>query len=151
MPMSDALKDIFAEEAQGIERGEKPRILCDCVGTLGMRIPGEAINLLLMRFLARKAQEGYEVIVFSDAPEDTFARTLKLYAGTRIGKGTLFENFEIRNKSEFDQTDAFMVIDNDHKSHLVNAKHKWDPNNEGVINYMEDYVAANPFVVPSTP
>lgn len=154
--MSERLHKIFAAGAELIKQGQAPLIATDCVGTL-TAWQKNAVNITLMRFWDLKAKEGYNAIVFSDDPYPGTEKLLTMRAQRDIGEPNLYmkkpglDAFHIHHKEEYDGVEAFLVMDNNHESHKVNAEHKLDPNDPEVIAYMEAYVAAHSAAEPAHP
>lgn len=134
--MSDLAK-IFENAVQNaVKNKEEPealRIYCDCDGTLWDR--NRKFNVPLFLWLYERQQEGFEVIIFSREFNEGYIR---IHSGFHFGDPDVFENNGklVTPKSEVAGRKAFLVIDDDHKSHSVDAKHRWNPNDPAVVAYI---------------
>ncbi len=130
--MSELAK-IFEGAVQKATNPEDILIVCDCDGTL-WNGRGE-FNTPLFLWLFERQREGFEIVIFSAATKDS---AIAHQSNLHFGKPDVFLNKErnVTPKNEMDGVAAFLVIDDDHKSHKVKAKHRWNPNDPAVIAYI---------------
>lgn len=126
-----------AAQVRELQSLEKNRIFCDCNGTLFDTSVGETVNQKLVDFLVEAKNIGYEVIIFSDSPDTVQLRVKLLELKRGLGKDFFGE---VRHKSEYSDTPAFMVIDDDHSTHKVNCSNKYSPN-DGRISKISAIIA----------
>jgi len=117
-------------------------ILSDCEGTLYK--DGDP-NDQLLTFLVKAAKAGYEVKFVSNDPSGSrlMLRVLSLSfqqdLDTRMAN--FIDNTELYPKTAFAREKVFLMFDDDHGSHNIDAEYKLSPNDRQMAR-MEQYIGA---------
>lgn len=116
-------------------------ILVDCNGTLF--IPETRDNLFDFLDAARASGE-FRVVVFSDDFEGN--KNSLMLAGMKRHRDAGFYG-EIARKQDYDGRKAFLVVDDDHSTHKVDARFKLDPRDAKAIAKMHFWLTSGADVV----
>jgi hypothetical protein len=149
------LSDIANNAAQddGSASADKKVIYCDCDGTLFTTKDGQAANKLLFQYLKHMKDAGHTVIIFS-AMSGTNAGNVQMQSMLFFGKdnANIFEHdgLIVTHKDGVIGEKAWMVIDDNHDTHKVDATYKVDPMDLKFVAYIKGVVEGqNPVLTPA--
>ncbi|NCO04076.1 MAG: hypothetical protein GW903_07785 [Alphaproteobacteria bacterium] len=138
MPIDD-----FKSATHGTTAGQKLsnlKIFSDCEGTLyDFGTP----NVELLDFLYKSAQAGFEVQIVSNDPSGSkLALTMIAFCYEADGDNRLadfIKGFDIAPKSDFSGEKVFLMFDDNHDSHQIDAEHKLAPH-DPMMTRMAQYL-----------
>lgn len=132
---------VDAFESAAYQKTKDARIFCDCDGTLFQTKKNGPFNVNLFKFLIELKKGGHDVAIFSAETGANEGR-VKLYSAKYTGNPDFFENdgFVVTPKEMVSGQKAFLVIDDNHSTHGVQATHKWDPDSDSLIAELAEVV-----------
>ena len=134
--MSAKKGDLKQESGKAIStRPEDNLILVDCNGTIFDGPFGDR-NTELIKFLAAMKSVGHQIQIFSDNPSAVQDRINSLQR-ILANKGLNFEFGEVHRKDMYDGKKAFIVVDDDHSAHNVDAAYEYSPMDERIVKTLK--------------